>query len=106
MTDPTSASAHCATLVVDEAITKLDALDVISATLGVPIQGQGSSTPTIAVADRAWAQIEIPKFGEAPPLAIDVYSTESGAGARAAALGLMARLRASTDWAIRPMFGD
>lgn len=104
MTDPMPASPHCATLVVDEAITKLDALAAISRTLGAPVQRPGTSRPFITVGEDAWAEIEIPKFGEAPPLAVDVYSTTSLADAEASALALMAELAAAMDWTIRPMF--
>jgi hypothetical protein len=104
VTDPMPSSPHCATLVVDEAITKLDALYTIAATLRVPIQRAGTRSPFIAVGNGAWAEIEIPKFGEAPPLAIDVYSANSRADAAKSALALMARLTAATGWVIRPMF--
>ena len=104
MTDSMPASPHCATLVVDEAITKLDALEAIARALRSPIRRPGTSRPFVALAGGAWAEIEIPKFGEAPPLAIDVYCETSLADARAGALELMADLSASTTWEIRPMF--
>jgi hypothetical protein len=106
VTDSMPASPHCATLVVDEAITKLDALEVIAQTAHSPVRRPGTSRPFIALAGDAWAEIEIPKFGEAPPLAIDVYSSASLADAQASARALMARLTVSTGWTIRPMFGD
>ena len=103
MTDSMPASPHCATLVVDEAITKLDALEVIAQTVHSRVR-PGTSRPFIALTGDAWAEIEIPKFGEAPPLAIDVYCETSLADAQAGALELMADLSASTTWEIRPMF--
>ena len=104
MTDSMPASPHCATLVVDEAITKLDALEAIARALRSPIRRPGTSRPFVALAGGAWAEIEIPKFGEAPPLAIDVYCTTSLTDAEAGALELMAELTAATAWEIRPMF--
>ena len=44
------------------------------------------------------------KFGEPPPLAIDVYSTVSDDHARLQALTLMATLEGYTGWSIRPDF--
>lgn len=104
MTDPLPSPAHCATLVVDEAITKLEALEAISRTLGAPVQRPGTTRPFIAVGASTWVEIEIPKFGEAPPLALDVYSATGVAEAQAAALDIMDRLRAATPWRISPMF--
>jgi hypothetical protein len=103
VTDLMPRSPHCATLVVDEEITKLDALDAVSDALQTPIQRAGTSSPFVTVGEE-WAEVEIPKFGEAPPLAIDVYSTRSLADAQTSALALMAQLAATTGWVIRPMF--
>jgi hypothetical protein len=104
MADPTSPSPFCATLVVDEAITKLEALDAIAEVLQVAVQRPGTRSPFVRVGEDAWAEIEIPKFGEAPPLSIDVYSVNSIADAEARALSLSAQLAASRSWVIRPMF--
>ena len=104
MTDPLPQSPYSATLVVHEAITKLDALDAMAAALKVAIQRPGTSRPFVSVGEGEWAEIEIPKFGEAPPLSIDVYSVSSRADAEARALALMGQLATSTGWTIRPMF--
>ena len=104
MTDPLPRSPFCATLVVDEAITKPDALGAVARTLGTSIRRPGTSRPFVEAEDDAWAEVEIPKFGEAPPLSIDVYSTRSTEHAQTAALALMQRLIVSTGWAIQPMF--
>lgn len=104
MADPTSPSPFCATLVVDEAITKLEAFDAIAEVLHVSVQHPGTRRPFVRVGEDAWAEIEIPKFGEAPPLSIDVYSVNSVADAEARALTLLAQLAASRSWMIRPMF--
>lgn len=104
MTDPLPDSPFCATLVVNEAITKPDALATMARTLGAPVQRPGTSGAFIALDGDAWAEVDIPKFGEAPPLAIDVYSGSSRDDAEAAAAELMSRLATATDWRIRPMF--
>lgn len=103
MADPTPPLPSSATLVVHEAITKLEALDAMAAALQVPIQRPGTSRPFVVVGEDSWAEVEIPKFGEAPPLSIDVYSANS-ADAEARALALMPLLASSTGWAISPMF--
>ena len=104
VTDPMPHSPHCATLVVDEAITKLDALAAISGAVQNPVRRPGTNMPFVDIGGGAWAQIEIPKFGEAPPLAIDVYSARSVADAQTQALDLMGRLVTSTAWRVSPMF--
>ncbi|WP_314505179.1 hypothetical protein [uncultured Microbacterium sp.] len=106
VTDQLPSPPHVATLVVDEALTKLEGLDVISRTLGASIERAGTSRPFIALGASTRVEIEIPKFGEAPPLALDVSSSESVADARSAALELMNRLTAATRWRIIPMFAD
>ena len=61
-----------ATLVVQVTVTKLDALAVISLAVDSPVLAAGSSRPRIELDGGAWAEVDIPKFGEPPPLAIDV----------------------------------
>lgn len=56
---------------------------------------------TLASGD--WAEVDIPKFGEAPPLTIDVYSLTSVASAESSAAALMAQLIAHTGWRIQSM---
>ena len=104
MTDPHPDAPFCATLVVDEAITKPDALATVARTLRVPVRRPGTSGAFVALDGDAWAEVDIPKFGEAPPLAIDVYSALSLDAAQTAATALMARLTSATGWRIRPMF--
>ena len=104
MADPIPSLPSSATLVVHEAITKLEALDAMAETLRVPIQRPATSRPFVVVGQDSWAEVEIPKFGEAPPLSIDVYSANSAADAEARALALMALLAAAKGWAISPMF--
>lgn len=105
MTTPLPPDAHRATLVVAEAITKLEALDAIARAVDRPIQQPRTARPFVALDGDARAEIEIPKFGEAPPLAIDVFSARSREHAESSALSLMALLAGSTSWRITPMFG-
>ena len=78
-----------ATVVVSDAVTKVDALQVLSVLTGARIVGERTASPRVPLADGAWAEIEIPKFGEAPPLAIDVHAAHD-ADARAQARAVMA----------------
>ncbi|WP_179872647.1 hypothetical protein [Microcella indica] len=95
---------YCATIVVRSAVTKLDALAIVALAVDAPVQQQRTTRPYVDLAEGAWVEIEIPKFGEPPPLAIDVYSTVSDDHARLQALTLLATLEAYTGWSIRPDF--
>lgn len=106
---PAIITEYCATIVVMSAVTKLDALAIVSLAVDRPVERQRTMRPFVPLAgagygDGAWVEIEIPKFGEPPPLAIDVYSTMSDDHARLQALTLMARLEQYTAWSIRPDF--
>ena len=100
---------YCATIVVRSAVTKLDALAIVALAVDAPVQQQRTTRPYVELGAPidgrgAWVEIEIPKFGEPPPLAIDVYSTVSDDHARLQALTLMATLEGYTGWSIRPDF--
>ena len=95
---------YCATIVVRSAVTKLDALAIVALAVDRPVENQRTIRPLVHLADGAWVEIEIPKFGEPPPLAIDVYSTVSDDHARLQALTLTATLENYTGWSIRPNF--
>jgi len=95
---------YCATIVVRSAVTKLDALAIVSLAVDSPVRQQRTTRPYVDLVEGARVEIEIPKFGEPPPLAIDVYSTVSHDHARLQALTLMATLEAYTGWSIRPDF--
>ena len=97
-------AAGIATLVVGDAVTKIDALAIIALTLDAAVQDARTARPWIPLAERAWIEIEIPKFGEPPPLAIDVCSSLGEDHARLEALALAARLAPLTGWRIRPDF--
>ncbi len=87
-----------ATIVAADAVDKLAALATISRVVGAPVSGAGTATPTIALADGVWVQIEIPKFGEPPPLAIDVHAAAGSTVAREHAEHLLALLQRHTAW--------
>ena len=94
----------CATIVLRSATTKPDALAVVALVVDGAVQGAGTLHPRVALADGAWVEVELPKTGEPPPLAIDVYSSISADHARLVALELLARLHASTAWRLRADF--
>ncbi|GAA1465100.1 hypothetical protein [Microbacterium thalassium] len=93
-----------ATIVAADAVDKLVALDTIATAVGSRIVGAGTPTPTVPLADGVWAQIEIPKFGEPPPLAIDVHATAGLDAARAHARTLADTLANATPWSLSLMF--
>ena len=93
------------TLVAHEHLTRRDAFRAISCALGRTVRDPNSASPTIVLSETAWLEIEIPKFGEAPPLAIDVYSTRSVADAKRVATELLPQLSAVLGWNIVPDFG-
>jgi hypothetical protein len=101
---PARVAEFCATIVVMSAVTKLDALAIVALAVDHPVERQKTMRPFVSLAESAWVEIEIPKFGEPPPLAIDVYSTVSDDHARLQALTLMAQLQRYTGWGIRPDF--
>lgn len=105
---PAPVVEYCATIVVMSAVTKLDALAIVALAVDRPVERQRTMRPVVVLdgADRdgAWVEIEIPKFGEPPPLAIDVYSTISDDHARLHALTLLGQLERYTGWRIRPDF--
>ena len=106
---PAPPAEYCATIVVMSAVTKLDALAIVALSVDRPVEQQRTMRPFVPLdgdgfSSGAWVEIEIPKFGEPPPLAIDVYSSISDDHARLQALTLMARLEQYTGWGIRPDF--
>jgi hypothetical protein len=97
-------SEYCATLVVLDAVTKLDALAVIALAVDRPVSDARTMRPFIELEGGARVEIEIPKFGEPPPLALDVYSVLSHEHAAMSALALLQRLEQATAWRVRPEF--
>lgn len=92
---------HAVTLVVDMPITKLDALDVIAFAADGAVDAAGTSRPLVWLAPHAWAEVEIPKFADPPPFAIDVYSDASGEIAWAQARRLHGALE-RLGWTVEP----
>jgi len=95
---------YCATLVVRDAVTKLDALAIVALAVDRPISGVGTMHPYVELEGGARVEIEIPKFGEPPPLALDVYSRLGFEHAAMSALALLARLEEATAWTVKPDF--
>ena len=95
---------YCATLVVRDAVTKIDALAIISLAVDRPVTDARTMRPYIALEGGARLEIEIPKFGEPPPLALDVYSTLSHDHAAMSALALLGVLESATAWTVKPDF--
>ena len=95
---------YCATIVVMSAVNKLDALAIVALAVDSRVEGQQTQRPWIPLGENTWVEIEIPKFGEPPPLAIDVYSSLSDQHAKLTALTLIASLEANTPWRARPDF--
>jgi len=101
---PDAEPLFAATLVLRRAVTKPDALAMIALVLDRAVERAGSVRPHVPVGDGAWAEVEIPKFGEPPPLAIDVYSRLSEEHARLEALRLAAVLEVQAGWVAVPDF--
>lgn len=92
---------HVVTLVIDMPITKLDALDTIAFLADGEVEGAGTVAPVVWLSPDTWAQVEIPKFADPPPIAIDVCSEKSAASARFQAGRLAAALE-RVGWTVRP----
>lgn len=96
----TASGPFVVTLVVDLPIAKLDALEVIAFVSDGHIDNAGTAWPRVSVAPHAWAEVQIPRFGDPPPLAVDVCSDASLDVARAAAATLRAALE-RVGWTAR-----
>ncbi|MEV7693767.1 hypothetical protein AB0N73_10610 [Microbacterium sp. NPDC089189] len=73
----TASGPFVVTLVVDMPITKLDALDVIAFAADSVVDHAGTAFPRVGLAPNAWAEVQIPKFADPPPLTVDVCSDAS-----------------------------
>lgn len=89
-------------LIVHSALTRPDALDAVARAARSSVSKPGTSSSYVVLAGGATASVDIPKFGEAPPLTIDVSAVDD-ASARAAADSLLLDLSTATDW---PMVRD
>jgi hypothetical protein len=88
------------TLVVDLPVGKLDALEVIAFVADGPVEGAGTASPRVPLGPDVWAEVEIPRFGDPPPLAVDVCSTRSREAAAHEALRLRTALE-RLGWTVR-----
>jgi hypothetical protein len=89
---------HVATLVADASATRPEALGIIAAVLDVSVQGAHTAHAWVPLPHGGRVEVDIPKFGEAPPLAIDVYDPRGPVEARTAAQWLLDLLADSTSW--------
>ncbi|MEX0151814.1 hypothetical protein [Microbacterium sp. LMI1-1-1.1] len=96
-----SEELHAVTIVVDMPVTKIDALDTIAFAADGSVDDARTARPRVWLAPNAWAEVEIPKFADPPPLAIDVYSDKSGAIAWAEARRLFDALE-RLGWNVAP----
>ena len=94
------------TLVVDLPITKLDALEVIAFVSDGVVENPGTAFPRVHVGKNAWAEVQIPRFADPPPVAIDVCSDASLEVAHVEAARLADALH-GVGWIVRaPHAGD
>ncbi|KNY07532.1 hypothetical protein [Microbacterium sp. GCS4] len=93
------------TLVVDLPITKLDALDTIAFVSDSAVADAHTAAPRVPLSSDAWAEVQIPRFADPPPLAIDVCSDASRTTARAAADRLTEGLE-RVGWTVRAPHED
>jgi hypothetical protein len=91
---------HVATLVADAHATRPEALGIIAAVLDASVQGAHTAHAWVPLPHGGRVEVDIPKFGEAPPLAIDVYDPRGPAAARAAAEALLIALTDGTAWGL------
>lgn len=96
----TASAPFVVTLVVDLPITKLDALDVIAFVSDGTVENAGTAYPRVSVGPNAWAEVQIPRFADPPPLAVDVCSDASIEAARVAAVQLAGALE-RVGWTVR-----
>ena len=96
----TAGGPFVVTLVVDLPITKLDALEVIAFVADADVEYRGTAYPRVGLAPNVWAEVQIPRFADPPPLAVDVCSDASVAAAQAAADRLAAGLE-RVGWTVR-----
>lgn len=93
------------TLVVDLPITKLDALDTIAFVADSAVANADTASPRVPLSSDAWAEVQIPRFADPPPLAIDVCSDADLTTARGAADRLVAGLE-RVGWTVRTPRGN
>lgn len=90
-------------LVVNLPIAKPDALAVIALVSDGEVLDAGSADPRVWVSPRSWAMVDLPRFAEPPPFAVDVCSHDAGAAREDARL--LAAALERVGWRIES-FGD
>ncbi|KAA9106337.1 hypothetical protein [Microbacterium rhizomatis] len=101
----TASGPFVVTLVADMPVTKLDALEVIAFVSDGGVEHAGTAFPRVPVGPNAWAEVQIPRFADPPPVAIDVCSDASIEVARVAAARLTAALE-RVGWTMRAPRAD
>jgi hypothetical protein len=101
-----STGSGIATLVVGAPLSRVDALATIALAVDSHVAGSGTVEAHVPLPRGERAYVEIPRFGDPPPFAIDVISDIGREEARTAALELLIALRSCTAWEIRPAFAD
>jgi len=101
----TADATFAVTLVVDMPITKLHALDVIAFAADSAIRDARTASPRVPLSPEAWAEVQIPRFADPPPIAIDVCSDASVDVASAAADRLTEALT-QVGWTVRARRSD
>ena len=89
---------HTASIVIDAATTASDALAALALALETAVNDADTARPYVQLETDAWAEVDVPKFQEAPPLTIDVYSTVGADHARDRATLAASALTTSTGW--------
>lgn len=95
---------HLAALVCHEALTKRDAFEQLRGLLGLDIRNPDSAQPVMVIDATTWLTIDIPKFGEAPPLTLDVWSSVSVDEARKHANALASKIAENLGWTVNTDF--
>ncbi|TDN91778.1 hypothetical protein [Microbacterium sp. BK668] len=97
----TASGPFVVTLVVDLPIAKPDALEVIAFVADTEVQNARTAYPRVSLEPDVWAEVQIPRFADPPPLAIDVCTDVSIDAAQRAAVRLAAALE-RVGWTVRP----
>lgn len=88
------------TLVVDLPITKLDALEVIAFVSDGSVENAGTAFPRVLAGRNVWAEVQIPRCADPPPVAIHVCSDASVEVARVGAARLASALEL-VGWSVQ-----
>jgi len=89
-----------ATIVAQVQSTKPDALWAIATALGTTVQHEAGADAFVALPGGGRVDVEVAKFGESLPLAIDVTDPHSPDAARASAQKILDLVKQSTGWQV------